>query len=185
MPVLMNLLTLPGDVRALREARARLENETPMRGDCGRLCERACCQPDESGQNGMPLFPHEDWFYRKPIEGFPFRLLPDDALQKRGKRLVCEGACPREHRPLVCRMFPLRARVQAEDGGRLVRAVAELDPRAWAVCPLLERGGMRAMRADFAQAVEEAGAALCGRANLLEALYREQATLDERDKLLG
>ena len=75
---------------------------------------------------------------------------------KGGWRLVCEGACPREHRPLACRVFPLRVRLIANEADGTTQATAELDPRAWAVCPLLEKGGLRAMSGDFIAAVEQA-----------------------------
>ena len=103
MAVVMNMLLKPGALRTLEEARAILENVTPLKKNCGRLCDAACCQSDESGENGMLLFPYEECFYEKPIEGFPFHLAEDDTLFKGGKRLVCEGVCPREHRPLACR----------------------------------------------------------------------------------
>ena len=115
MPVIMKLLGKPGALRALEEARAALGELTPLKRDCGRLCGAACCQPDETGLNGMLLFPFEESRYRRPIEGFSFRLVDDDTLFKGGKRLVCEGTCPREHRPLACRIFPLRLRI-ASDG---------------------------------------------------------------------
>ena len=94
MPVIMKLLSRRGALRALENARAALGDATPLKRDCGRLCGAACCQPDETGLNGMLLFPFEETYYRRPIEGFPFRLVDDDTLFKGGKRLVCEGTCP-------------------------------------------------------------------------------------------
>ena len=162
----------------LRAARTLLEAETPLRGDCGRLCGRACCRADETGENGMLLYPFEDRLYRTPIEGFAFRLVPDDTLFQGGFRLVCEGSCPRAHRPLECRLFPLRVRLQPDATG-LPRCKAELDPRSWAVCPLPEEGGLRAMRADFITAVEKAGALLCENPTLRAALRAEDRLLRE------
>ena len=181
MGLIMKALGRPGARKALEAARAETETLTPLKMNCGRLCGGACCQDDESGQNGMLLFPYEETFYAKPIPGFAFRLLPDDTLVKGGKRLVCRGSCPREHRPLACRLFPLRVRVEGD--GDQAHAVAELDPRAWAVCPLLEKGGLRAMSGDFIAAVERAGNCLIGNVDMLEALYREQSMLDEMRRL--
>ena len=183
MAVVMNLLAKPGALRTLEEARAILRDVTPLKKNCGRLCDAACCQSDDSGENGMLLFPFEECFYEKPIEGFPFHLIDDDTLFKGGKRFVCEGRCSREHRPLACRLFPLRIRLETDETGDETRAVAELDPRAWAVCPLLEQGGMRAMSQDFIRAVEEAGNALAKNVYMLEALHNEQKLLDEMRKL--
>lgn len=177
----MHWINAPGALKRLKESRAALLDVTPMKGDCGKLCNHACCQPDETGENGMLLYPYEEQLYRKPIEGFPFRLEPDDRLHKGGMRLICEGRCPREHRPLACRIFPLRMRVTDVEGHTQV--TAELDPRAWAVCPLPEEGGLRAMRQDFVAAVEQAGKRMCESTVLLMALLKEQQELDDTRKL--
>ena len=183
MAFIMNALGRKGALKALEEARGAIDALTPLKRDCGRLCGGACCQPDETGENGMLLFPFEEDYYAKPIEGFAFHLADDDTLFKGGTRLVGEGACPREHRPLACRLFPLRIRVETDGMGEHTHAVAELDPRAWCVCPLLEQGGMRAMSQDFVAAVETAGNALCKNVYMLEALYNEQRLLDEMRRL--
>lgn len=157
-------------------ARELLEQLTPLKGNCGRLCGGACCQPDpeEEGENGMLLFPQEEELYKEAIEGFPFHLADDGTLFEGGKRLICEGKCVREHRPLACRIFPLRMALQA-DGS----VEAEIDPRAWWICPLPERGGLRAMSGEFVQAVKRAGELLCRNDNLRSVLAREQQLLDE------
>lgn len=183
MPVIMKLLGKPGAIRALEEARAALGELTPLKRDCGRLCGAACCQPDETGLNGMLLFPFEETCYSRPIEGFPFRLVEVDTLFKGGKRLICEGTCPREHRPLACRIFPLRLRIASDALGEQAHCVAELDPRAWCVCPLLEQGGLRAMDQAFVAAVARAGDALIRNVSMLEALYNEQRLIDEMRRL--
>lgn len=183
MAVIMNMLAKPGAVKALEEARAMLEKVTPLKMNCGKLCGGACCQPspDDDGENGMLLLPFEESFYEKPIEGMPFHLADDDTLYKGGKRFVCEGKCSRADRPLACRIFPLRIRLETE--GEETRARAEIDPRAWCVCPLLEQGGMRAMSQDFVAAVERAGNLLAGNVHMLEALFNEQRMIDEMRKL--
>ena len=124
MAIIMRLLGRRRAVRALEAARAAMGDLTPLKRDCGRLCGAACCQPDETGLNGMLLFPFEETRYRRPIEGFSFQLVDDDTLFKGGKRLVCEGTCPREHRPLACRIFPLRIRVEADALGERARCTA-------------------------------------------------------------
>jgi len=68
-------------------------------------------------------------------------------------------------------------RVTERDGQTQVEA--ELDPRAWAICPLPEEGGLRAMRQDFIAAVQQAGHAMCKSTVLLMALLNEQRELDE------
>ena len=39
-----------------------LGNLTPLKGDCGRACNKACCEGDKDG-DGMYLFPHEEEMY--------------------------------------------------------------------------------------------------------------------------
>lgn len=183
MGILLDLMAGPFVAAKIREARAIVEGVTPLKTDCGKLCGGACCQPDETGENGMLLLPFEDRFYQKPIEGFEYHLVDDERIHKGGKRLVCGGVCPREHRPMACRIFPLRMKVVTEQGGEVNRVVAELDPRAWAVCPLLEQGGLRAMSGDFIKAVETAGTLMCKNVYLLEALLNEQRMLDAMCRL--
>ena len=156
---------------ALKAAMEALGDLTPLKTNCGKYCGGACCEPDETGDNGMLLFPGEEENYREPIEGMPFRLLDDDTLFEGGKRFVCEGKCVRNRRPLACRLFPLR--IHPSTGK------AEPDPRAWAVCPLLERGGMRGMSQDFVCAVERAGEALLQCEEIRRVLEDEQRMLDE------
>lgn len=183
MGIVMNLIGGRSALGALVEARTRLQSVTPLKTNCGKLCGGACCQSDETGENGMLLFPFEDKLYQKPIEGFVFRLLPDDTLVKGGFRLVCEGVCPREHRPLACRLFPLRIRVEHDVVSLATQAVAELDPRAWMVCPLLEAGGLRVMSPAFINAVEEVGNRLLKNVYMLEALGNEQRLINEMTRL--
>lgn len=160
-------------------AREALTTLTPLKMNCGKLCGGACCLPDpeEDGENGMLLFPFEEELYREPIEGFPFHLADDNTLFPGGKRLVCEGKCVRAHRPLACRIFPLRMRVEMVDGKPVV--TPEPDPRAWYICPILEQGGMRAMSGEFIAAVKAAGEALVQDETTLHALLNEQRMIDE------
>lgn len=183
MGLFLPLLARPGALKALAAARELLAAPTPLLSDCGSYCDHACCQSDGTGENGMLLLPFEEHFYRRPIPGFPFRLLPDDTVLKGGRRLVCEGHCPREHRPLSCRLFPLRLRVDLEDAGGRPRVRAEIDPRSWALCPLPERGGLHAFSPAFVEAVEKAGALLAQNLWLLEFLVVEQEKLDEARRL--
>lgn len=174
MSIILRFLSARGALKTLTQARALLQTRTPLKTNCGKLCGGACCQSDETGENGMLLFPFEEKFYSSPIEGFPFRLLPDDTLVKGGYRLVCEGLCPREHRPLACRLFPLRIRMVFDALGENTRALAEMDPRAGALCPLPDMGGMRALDPAFVAAVEAAGNALLTNVYMLEALGNEE-----------
>ena len=182
MSFFMPFFARPAALRALRDAYDILGDLTPLKMNCGKLCGAACCQSDDSGENGMLLFPFEECFYEKPIEGFPFHLADDDTLFKGGKRLVCEGTCPREHRPLACRLFPPRIRVMVDESSEPY-AKPEIDPRGWCCCPILEQGGLRAMSQEFIEAVRLCGECLMKNTHMLEALYNEQRLMDELTSL--
>jgi len=144
--------------RIYRKACALLERSTPLRCDCGVLCDRACCRGD--GETGMLLFPGERT---------PFRV-----LEKNGRRLaVCGGRCRRTVRPLSCRLFPF-VPLPMPDG--TVRVLP--DSRGAGLCPLVRNAEAAAFSHRFLHRVRRVGAMLCrdreGRA-FLEAIGREIA----------
>lgn len=110
---------------------AALGTLTPLKGDCGRACNKACCEGDKDG-DGMYLFPFEDSLYST---------LPDwaaisetDFEYDKGKYaplFSCDGTCDRNLRPLSCRIFPLTPYI-AKDGELEII----VDPRANGMCPL-------------------------------------------------
>ena len=113
-------------------ARALLEQLTPLKTDCGRLCEGACCRGDDA--TGMLLFPGEDALF----EGCTFGKVIDAEFSLGGQTarlFVCGGSCDRANRPLACRLFPLFLKFK-EDGSTKLR----MDVRAKAVCPLTDYG---------------------------------------------
>jgi len=128
----------------LELARSLLLDETPLSCDCGTLCGCACCQGDD--QTGMLLFPGEESLYKDCTFG---RILTTHGTIGRQKALVfvCRGTCPRDQRPLSCRLFPLFLRFK--NGKPRVR----LDPRAH-MCPL--RGyGLPGLKQSFVSRAEE------------------------------
>jgi Fe-S-cluster containining protein len=132
---------------ALDKARELLVDVTPLKSDCGRSCGGACCQSDVTGENGMLLFPGEERYY----EGCSWARIAKDRL---GSRLVCQSKCPREARPLACRIFPLAILLAGqEDGG--IKANITMDVRAWPVCPLM-KFGRRGLDEVFVGSVEQA-----------------------------
>ena len=136
------------DMERLVQARALLEDVTPLRSDCGRLCGGACCQGERGDAHGMLLFPGEAALYVSAawaqVTPLPYALGGAPALL-----LTCDGACPRAQRPLACRLFPLFCRTE-ETGMDIV-----LDPRARGVCPLF-RYGLQGLSQAFVQAARAA-----------------------------
>ena len=120
----------------LRRAYALLEDVTPLKYDCGKLCAGACCKPDTVNtetKGGMSLLPYEDVLIGG-ADGFEVMDTQD------GKVLICNGRCERIFRPFQCRIFPYYARIDAETESISLR----LDPRSVNVCPLaLKKKGTR------------------------------------------
>lgn len=109
------------------------DHSTPLKLDCGRLCNSACCEGDESG---MYLFPGEE-NVQKILKSKWAKIEKSDFYyeykgnKKNAPLLVCDGECDRYERPLACRIFPLTPYV-TKDG----RLEIIMDPRAKAICPI-------------------------------------------------
>jgi hypothetical protein len=121
-----------------------LEDSSPLRFDCGRLCGAACCRVSPE-LPGMYLFPGEEALLRD-AHGFSFS---DVELPGWGnaRLLSCVGTCVRGLRPLSCRIFPLAPVVDGQ------AAHARIDPRGSSVCPLCHQPAS-ALSGGFVQAVE-------------------------------
>lgn len=115
-------------IKELEKAYSLLEKSTPLKGDCGRLCDHLCCRGGDG--DGMLLFPGEDRLFEGK-EGF--------SLIRNGERtlLVCKGFCNRKERPLACRLFPLFPLIYEEDGEEKIKVVT--DPE-FPGCPLASCG---------------------------------------------
>lgn len=123
------------------EAYSIIGKLTPLITDCGPLCGKACCSPDEDGQGGMLLFPGEE----EMCAGGWCTVEHTDA----GDMLYCVAPCPRDARPLACRIFPLTP--VFSKGAWTVR----MDARARVMCPLA-RSGVKGVDREFALAVRRA-----------------------------
>ncbi len=156
---------------SLARARAILENVTPLKTDCGLLCDCVCCRPMEGENTGMLLFPGEERYY-EGREGY--RMTATD----HGTLLICSGRCNRADRPLSCRLMPLIPVLrEAREVGQSPTNAAHCsqcasvasaapkavmaecvkvatDLRAKTVCPLA-RMGKDALTQEFVSAVRE------------------------------
>lgn len=135
------------EIDAVLAARELLNHLTPLKTDCGRLCQGACCQGDEA--TGMLLFPGEEALY----ENCAFARVVPTGFSLGGtpaQLLVCDGRCDRKNRPLACRLFPLFLKFREDQ-----TPVLRMDARARAVCPLTDYG-MKALDPEFRQAARRA-----------------------------
>jgi len=112
-----------------KKAWKKLSKATPLKLDCGELCGKRCCSGTDN--DGMLLFPGEEYLYQN--KGWcsikETNIALSDGYQI--KLLVCRGTCPREERPLSCRIFPVIPYINEHD-----RVDFRLDPRSFAICPV-------------------------------------------------
>ena len=147
-------------------ARRLLNDLTPLNGDCGRFCGAVCCAPLEGEDTRMLLFPGEEAEY----SGKPgWKLRKTEAGEY---LLLCSGSCPREDRPLSCRIFPLLP-ILSDTGIKV-----EKDLRAMAVCPL-SRQPLSALNPAFVDAVRKAGEMLSAVPAHRQFLLRRSAEQEE------
>ena len=128
------------DTELILKAYKILDGLTPLRSDCGRLCDAACCKGDDD--TGMLLFPGEAELF----EG-----ADDFVIKKQGELdvVICNGHCNREQRPLSCRIFPLAI---VYDGSR-TKVIA--DHRSILVCPLYRQALSERLDPAFRRAVKD------------------------------
>lgn len=156
------------------QARELLEDVTPLKSDCGDICGAACCQePEDDSITGMALFPGEEQLYFSKTDWYKIY------YDSKGKNpvLVCKGECPREQRPLACRIFPLTPYVKK---GKLS---VRMDARAFDMCPLY-RHGKKGLSDQFVKAVEEAAEVLWRSARLRAFMEETSRQIDAQSDAL-
>lgn len=104
---------------------------TPLKIDCGMLCNKACCQGDDQG---MLLFPGEENVYKLFSPKWAKTDKTDLTYTYNGKEyetniLFCSGNCDRYQRPLACRIFPLTPYLDKDGELEVI-----VDPRAKSIC---------------------------------------------------
>lgn len=114
----------------LQRAYAAIGTATPLKTNCGALCNAACCQADSDGQGGVNLLPSEEAFLRS----VPWAEIDRDPHMN-APMLMCIDGCEREKRPFLCRIFPLCPVI-----GKNGRWTVRMDARARALCPLAGSG---------------------------------------------
>ena len=139
----------------LKSAYEILENVTPLRQDCSSLCGQACCIGTKSGdeETGMFLFPGEKellagceaWMSITSVG----HIRPDLYLAG------CKGSCPRNLRPLSCRVFPLTPYLTENE-----ILLIKMDPRAGQLCPLARETDRSVLHREFVKAVRKASVLL-------------------------
>lgn len=130
-------------VELIRAAYAVIDNLTPMKTDCGKLCGKICCKGDEAG---MLLFPGEESLFAG-VPGFRIEEIEYMDVSEM-KLLICDGVCTRDLRPLACRIFPCAPNIDID--GNITAAG---DIRGRRMCPIWD---LKKVDKNFIEAVEKA-----------------------------
>lgn len=139
---------------------------TPLKADCGKLCDCACCKGDENV--GMRLFPFEQ------------SQLPVKELENGVRLVVCNGKCNRQNRPLACRIFPFFPTV--DDKGKVY---VEADFRGARLCPMITHSDEIIFDKGFFKALKKAGKILAKDDACLEFLRDSTEEIDMYKKFLS
>lgn len=148
---------------------------TPLKDNCGELCGSACCRPGKHGELGMYLFPgeevmfsrREDWLIWEEHDPADYDF--PASWQGTVYFVRCNGACPREMRPLACRFFPLAPHLHRDGRLQLIYETMDLPYR----CPLITTH--HPLEPGFISAVEQTWRVL-----LTNRLIRDLVEADSR-----
>lgn len=151
--------------RLYKKAKRIIGDKTPLKKDCGMLCDGACCKGDEN--TGMLLF--------------PFEKTSLTVTEKEGVRLaVCGGKCKREHRPLSCMIFPFFPYITPE--GR-IKVVPDI--RGYNICPLVREFSYVRFDRAFLRRVKDVGRLLATDEECRDFLYATSREIDSLLNIIG
>lgn len=150
-----------------KKAYKLLENVTPLKADCGQLCDKKCCHGDS--MTGMLLFPDEETTLT--------------VIEQNGRRLaVCDGMCNRNERPLSCRIFPF---FPAADGKKII---VKPDLRGINVCPMIAHSDEIIFNKHFLRRVGKTGKLLMKNtecAKFIEEISEEINEIEKINKMIS
>ena len=147
-----------------------LQAVTPLSKDCGKLCNKACCQGGDP-ESGMYLYPGEDELQAR--NSF-LKILTVDFPNYQCALAICDGKCQRTRRPLACRVFPLVPYLSVKN-----TLIMKMDPRATALCPLARNLSRFELDRLFVIKVREAFRMLIGDAEIKEFVIWQSRLIEE------
>lgn len=127
-----------------------LEDVTPLKKDCGVLCDAVCCKDGKDGETGMLLFPNEVKMFKGKRFAKIVKSNCEYGEKATAKLLICKGKCDRSLRPLACRIFPLLPYRHIGEGKKLEII---MDPRAKGMCPLARSLKVEQLEPEFIEKV--------------------------------
>ncbi len=157
------------------------DKSTPVKADCGKLCDAACCKGEDSG---MYLFPGEKRVFDLLNPDWIKCEKSDFTYEFEGKKkplwiAFCNGTCDRYQRPLACRIFPLTP-ILGDDG----KLDIIIDPRSKGICPLGANFELDDFDAGFIKNVRKAFLTLSKNKEFAEFLKAYTEYLKEFEKFI-
>ena len=122
------------------------DSVTPLKKDCGVLCDGACCKDGETERKGMLLFPCEEKLLKN--KGYDIEISQWKYKDKKAYILYCNGSCNRTYRPLACRIFPLTPYIKDDGSIKLI-----MNPLAKGICPLARSLSPKQLEPEFVENV--------------------------------
>ena len=138
----------------LRAALDLLSDITPLKHDCGCLCDSACCRDEGELGSLVWLLPGEE---DTPMPWADLVTTAMPVIQTQISAISCNGPCSRSDRPFCCRIFPLSPYYSEKRQEWDVR----MDRRAAPICPLF-RYGKAGLDPAFVEAARRAVRLLAG-----------------------
>jgi hypothetical protein len=147
-----------------------LNQATPLRKDCGSLCNKACCHGLDH-LSGMYLYPGEEELQYLNS----FMRIESTNIQGRSVLLaICNQECDRLIRPLACRVFPLTAYYTLKDLLTII-----MDPQARSLCPLARNLAKADLTMEFVTKVRQTFRLLCADPEIRQFVIQQSRVLDE------
>lgn len=156
-----------------------LDRVTPLKKDCGVLCDKICCTEWDKGV-GMYLLPgeevmftmNEDWLVWETHSCEDYDFAPSwtgDVYF-----IKCTKPCPRNKRPFACRTFPLTAYLTEDNVLKLI-----FDPNSIPICPLTQLGNLHILEPHFVHSVRKAWRILLKDPLIYDDILWQSRILDE------
>ena len=156
------------NTQILAEALDLLKDVTPLKTDCGKYCDAACCKDNGEAGSCVWLLPGEDDDIVMAWAEVRLSVMP--VTHSEVQAIYCNKPCEREYRPFLCRIFPLTPYYSHKRQRWSVR----MDRRAAAICPLYG-WGKSGLSSEFVLNAERAVQLLATDGDYLEALKELEA----------
>ncbi|MDT3698446.1 MAG: hypothetical protein RO469_03370 [Thermincola sp.] len=156
--------------------------------DCGELCGKICCCykfPDDT-EGGMELIPGEEavfplaaqWQRNRALTGEVYDYPPEWGGDAGCIQIRCVEPCPREQRPVNCRLFPFQ--ILALKGQYYLVLAGSNQSYA---CPLLDRSDL--INPEFVECARQAAGLLLEIPKFRELVDWDSAAAAEGGSLLS